>query len=72
MELREYLFRHEIPKGKFAKEIGVAEKTLWSILKGKYDVRLSIAIDIERATKRHVRCQDLNKTYKRAHEVCDD
>lgn len=59
MELREYLFRREIKKGDFAALIGTSPKTIWAILKGMQDVKLSIALKIEEVTKGEVKCRDL-------------
>jgi DNA-binding transcriptional regulator YdaS (Cro superfamily) len=64
MELREYLFRREIKKGDFALMVGTSPKTIWALLKGMQDVKLSIALKIEEITKGEVSCRDLAKKSK--------
>lgn len=60
MNLKEYLFREDISQKDFAQKIGVSPKTLWSIMNGA-DLKLSVAMKIEKETDGKVKCQDLVK-----------
>lgn len=67
MKLKEYFTKNGISLHKFAKLIGVSNSTLYNIIDGKNDVRLSIAIKIEDLTNKAVTARDLlpaNPKYK--------
>ena len=59
MKLDEYLFRNKKQYNDFADEIGISYRTLWSILNKNSDMKLSVAVRIERATKGAVTCIEL-------------
>lgn len=59
MNLREYLFRKKIKHEDFAKQIEVSRKTLYSIMNGRMDPRLSVVRRIEKMTHGEVLAQDI-------------
>lgn len=59
MNLREYLFRKKIKHEDFAKQIEVSRKTLYSIMNGRMDPRLSVVRKIEKMTHGEVLAQDI-------------
>lgn len=63
MLLKEYLEETKIPLEQFAKLVGISPRTLYSILNGFHDSRLSIAVKIEEIThtnrKKGVTCKEL-------------
>jgi predicted transcriptional regulator len=63
MKLSQYLKHYKTPITDFAKDVGVSPKTIYHILEGS-DIRLSIAIKIERHTMEQVTCQDLYSEYE--------
>ncbi|WP_297456004.1 YdaS family helix-turn-helix protein [Persephonella sp.] len=48
--IKAYIDRHEIPKTKFAENVGISYQFLWLLLKGDRDIGADTAIAIERAT----------------------
>lgn len=58
-KLASYLAGHKIKRNAFARDIGCAPSTLTEIIAGKYPPTLALALRIERATKRKVRCEDM-------------
>lgn len=61
MNLREYLDDLQIPVRKFARKVGVSYPMIYKIMKGG-DMRLSLALAIEAATKGIVTAQALKPT----------
>jgi DNA-binding transcriptional regulator YdaS (Cro superfamily) len=59
MRLDEYLKEVGIPITKFARRIGASAATIHNILDSKRDLRLSIAVRIELATKGLVTCKEI-------------
>ena len=53
MELKEYLDECGMPMSELARRAGVTHTTIYSIVKGR-DIRLSVALQIEDATKGRV------------------
>jgi predicted transcriptional regulator len=62
MYLTAFLEDTGIPVTKLARKAGIHEGTLYNVLKGR-DVRLSIAIKIEKATKCRVSCNELYEEF---------
>ncbi len=60
MKLKEYLDEMGISQIKFARRCGVDARTIHNILKGKQDIRLSIALKIEELTDGKVTPKDLD------------
>lgn len=58
MKLIEYLTDIGITPAVFAKKANISAPTIYNVLKGK-DIYLSIALRIEKATKRKVKCREL-------------
>jgi predicted transcriptional regulator len=58
MNLREYFEETGTSVVNFAKKAGVSKLTIHNLLGGR-DVRMSIAVKIQRATKGKVKCEDL-------------
>jgi len=50
-----YIDRHEIPKTKFAKDIGVSYQFLWLVLKEDRYIGADTALAIEKATKGEIK-----------------
>lgn len=64
MKLREYLDEYSTPIRALARKAGIAHTSISNILKGM-DIRLSIALKLEDATKGLVTCRELApKCYK--------
>lgn len=59
MKLGEYLRENKITQEQFAEKIGIGYSTLKNIIAGKFEVRLSVALKIQKETKGKVRCEDL-------------
>ncbi len=59
MNLREYLFQNNIKHNAFAKSLKISYRTLWGIIYGS-DMKLSLALKIEKLTKGEVKCKDLD------------
>ena len=59
MMLDEYLFRNKKKYNAFADEIGITYRSLWNILNNGSDMKLSVALKIEKATKGEVTCIEL-------------
>lgn len=59
MKLSDYLKITRLRQDEFAEMVGISRGTLKNILRGKYDVRLSVALRIEKETKGKVKCKDL-------------
>lgn len=58
MFLKEYLEEHGTPLRVLARRANISHATIINILAGK-DIRLSVALQIEDATKGQVKCRDL-------------
>ena len=58
MKLQDFLDETGITAGTLARKASIAPTTIYGVLKGK-EIYLSMAMKIERATKRKVKCQDL-------------
>ena len=58
MKLKEYLEKNNITTYEFADIVNVTPTTIYNILKGK-DTYLSLALRIQEATKRKVKCHEL-------------
>ncbi len=58
MNLKDYLYFNRIMQAEFAKELDISIGTLTRILNG-LDVKLSLALKIEKATQGQVKCIDL-------------
>jgi DNA-binding XRE family transcriptional regulator len=67
MHLQQYLFKKKIHLGDFAKSIGVSRKTLYMIVNGKTDPRLSIVRKIEELTHGQVTAKDIEITSYKPH-----
>jgi len=69
MLLSEYLDEVKTPLSDVAKQLGISSKTLYNILQGKCDTRLSLALKIEdlthknRAPGKGVTCRELAYPY---------
>jgi DNA-binding transcriptional regulator YdaS (Cro superfamily) len=50
-----YLQKHDIPKTKFAKDIGVSYQFLWLVLKDDRDIGPDTALAIEKATNGEIK-----------------
>ena len=61
MLLKEYLDTQGLKYVAFAERLGVSYRCLWSIMNGKADVPLSVALRIEDETKKKVTCREINK-----------
>ena len=59
-KLDAYLKSQKISRAAFARTIGCAPSTMTELMQGKYPPTLAVALAIERATKRKVKCEDLN------------
>jgi len=59
MELRDYLYKNRITQVDFAREMKISYKTLWGIINKESDMKLSLALRIEKATKEEVTCKEL-------------
>ena len=59
MDLREYLFRHRIKQQDFCKKVGISHKTLYLIINGKADIKLSTFRKIKAATDGQVKEEDI-------------
>ncbi len=59
MKLSEYLDERGIPIAAFARKLGISAATIHHILKENRDLRLSVAVRIEEATKGSVVCREL-------------
>lgn len=58
MKLSEYFEEYQVSVAKFAKKVGVAPMTIHNLLEGR-DVKLSIGVKIQRATKGKVTCEEI-------------
>jgi predicted transcriptional regulator len=58
MELKEYLDECGMPMSELARRAGITHTTVYSIVKGR-DIRLSVALQIEDATKGKVTPREL-------------
>ena len=61
MILKEYLEEMQIPIRKFARKVGVSTPMIYKILRGG-DVRISLALAVEKATKGVVTLRELTPT----------
>jgi DNA-binding transcriptional regulator YdaS (Cro superfamily) len=59
MDLKEYLNDSLIPYSAFARKAGISPSTLDNIIYRHKDMKLSIAMKIEKASNGKVTCQDL-------------
>ena len=59
MDLHKYLRMNKIRQVDFAKEVGITQKTLYMLMMGKMDPRLSLIRKIEIATNNEVTGADL-------------
>jgi predicted transcriptional regulator len=59
--LKKYILLNEIPIKDFAKTLDVSKGTLYNILEQGLDMRLSLAMRIEKLTFGKVTCEDLMK-----------
>ena len=59
MNLKDYLYKNEIKQCDFAERLKISRNLLWSILKGNHDMKLSLALKIEKETNGLVKCKDL-------------
>lgn len=59
MHLQQYLFKKKINQEDFARSLGVTRKTLYLILNGKMDPRLSTVRKIEKLTDGEVTANDI-------------
>ena len=64
MNLKEYMETYKIGICALAKRCGVSHPTMINALKG-YEMKLSIALKIERGTGGEVMCRDMRPTAKR-------
>lgn len=64
MQLREYLDKQDLSMEDAAKKLGVAYGTIHNLLNGR-DIKLSIAMRIEKATQGKVTCKDLFENTQR-------
>jgi DNA-binding XRE family transcriptional regulator len=71
MKLSDYLKMTRLRQDEFAELVGISKGTLKNILKGKYDVRLSTALRIEKETKGKVKCKDLVLEQESLHQNQD-
>ena len=69
MNLKEYLDVEGIKHQHFAKKIKISTKTLYLIMSGKTDPRLSICLKIEKGTKGQVKCQELASVPEKIEEI---
>lgn len=67
MNLKEYMDTYKIGLCALAKRCGVSHPTMINALKG-YEMKLSIALKIERGTGGEVMCRDMKPTAKRPKE----
>jgi len=58
MKIDEFLKTEDISIRKFAKKAGITAPTLTRALKGE-DIRLSVAMKIERASQGRIKCQEI-------------
>lgn len=61
MKLKDYFEENCVNVKLFARKIGVSVATIYSIIDG-YDIRLSTALKISKATKGKVKCEDMEPT----------
>ena len=59
MDLHKYLRMNKIRQVDFAKDMGITQKTLYMLMSGKMDPRLSLIRKIEKATNYEVTSADL-------------
>lgn len=59
MLLNEYLEKYGTPVTVFAKKIGASTATLYNFLKGKREIKLSLAFKIEDITDKQVTAREL-------------
>lgn len=64
MNLKEYMETYQLGLCALAKRCGVSHPTMINALKG-YEMKLSIALKIERGTGGEVMCRDMKPTTKR-------
>lgn len=60
MHLKEYLDKNSIKYSGFADQLGISYRSLWAIMNGKVDPYLSLALKIEKLTRKNVKCADIN------------
>lgn len=58
MKLKEYIEEVGIPINEFARRLKISPATIYNIFNDK-DIRLSVAVKIEEATKGKVKCREL-------------
>lgn len=68
MKLKEYLSKHSIRYRPFAKDLGIAEQTLRSIMAGIRRPSLTLALKIEELTKGEITPQQLAKDFQKVSE----
>lgn len=59
MELQGYLEETGMPLAELARRASINPRTIKNILERKADIRLSVALRLEDATKGQVKCRDL-------------
>lgn len=59
MNLKEYLFKENIKYNAFAEELNISYRTLWGIIHYNHDMKLSLALKIQKLTNGHVTTEDL-------------
>lgn len=62
MNLKEFIEDSGISITKLAKKAGITSATIYNIFNGR-DVKLSIAVKIQRATKNKVTCEDIYEDF---------
>lgn len=72
MNLKDYLYIKKITQADFAWTIGINPLTLQRIMKGQVDIKLSIALKIQKETNGNVTCDDLLKLNKKSSHYCSN